>query len=286
MIRFNLPVGERLLLFLCVSALCLIVGSVISGVVLMGGTDTPRVRVATILQDIVIFIVPAICTAVIITRQPADFLLAGRIPAATSFVIVALTLLVGIPAMESVINWNASIELPESWSSVAEWMKASESRAAAMVETLIGRHTASSLIVTILIVGVLAGFSEELFFRGTIQRLLITSNVNHHVAIWGTAVLFSAVHMQFFGFVPRMLLGAYFGYLAWWTRSLWLPVFAHCFNNSLAGFAMWHSGGQNGEDIQKIIDGPVAGWVVALISVVLTGFLIYYSSKFKQKNRG
>lgn len=280
MIRFNLPVGQRLLLFLCVSALCLIVGSVISGFVLMGGTDTPRVRIATILQDIVVFIVPAICTAVIITRQPADFLIAGRIPDALAFAIVGLTMLVGIPAMESVISWNASIELPESWSSVAELMKASESRAAAMVGTLIGRHTVGSLFVTILIVGILAGFSEELFFRGAIQRLLITSNVNHHVAIWGTAVLFSAVHMQFFGFVPRMLLGAYFGYLAWWSRSLWLPVFAHCFNNSLAGFAMWQSVGENDTEIQKMIEGPVAGWIIALISVVLTAVLIYYSSKY------
>ncbi|MDE6177435.1 MAG: CPBP family intramembrane metalloprotease, partial [Paramuribaculum sp.] len=89
------------------------------------------------------------------------------------------------------------------------------------------------LIISVIIIGVLAGVSEELFFRGTLQRLLITRPMPPHIAIWLTAVIFSLVHFQFFGFVPRVLLGAFFGYLAWWSGSVWLPAIIHAVNNSV-----------------------------------------------------
>ena len=60
-----------------------------------------------------------------------------------------------------------------------------------------------------------------------------------HIAIWITAIIFSAVHFQFYGFIPRVLLGAFFGYLALWSGSLWLPIFAHALNNSLVVISTW-----------------------------------------------
>ncbi|MDE6391000.1 MAG: CPBP family intramembrane metalloprotease, partial [Duncaniella sp.] len=93
--------------------------------------------------------------------------------------------------------------------------------------------TAGSTIASILIVGVLAGLSEELYFRGALQRLLATSPLGAHTAVWVTATLFSLMHMQFYGLVPRILLGALFGYLFLWTGSIWLPVIIHALNNSI-----------------------------------------------------
>ena len=105
-----------------------------------------------------------------------------------------------------------------------------------MTRQLMGTDTIGSIIMSILIIGLLAGFSEN-FFRGALQRLLSTAGRNIHVAVWLTAFIFSAVHMQFYGFVPRMLLGAMFGYMAVWSGSLWIAVIAHATNNSLVVIA-------------------------------------------------
>lgn len=284
MIEFNLPVAKRLFLFLCVAALCVILGSVAMGIVMHGGMTTLRVRMATVIQDIFIFILPAIATAMLITRQPADFLMIKGSRSIWTYLLIGLTLLTSIPAMEYVISWNASIDLPKWAESAGEWMAQSEENAAEMIRTLMGGKTVGSLVMTVLLVGLLAGFSEELFFRGMIQRLLITSRVNPHIAIWATAVVFSAIHMQFYGFFPRMLLGAYFGYVMWWSRSLWTAVFAHCFNNVIAGIAMWQTFGESGEISGNMLDGRV-GWIAAIISLSLTAVLIYGIKKLLKLNR-
>ena len=85
---------------------------------------------------------------------------------------------------------------------------------------------------------VAAGITEEFLFRGALQRIIGKWTYNHHIIIWSAAIIFSTFHMQFFGFLPRMLLGAYFGYLLYWTRNIWIPVFAHFVNNAIAVISM------------------------------------------------
>ena len=122
----------------------------------------------------------------------------------------------------------------------------------------------------------MAGLSEEILFRGTLQQLFLSSGLNRHLAIWITSIIFSAIHMQFFGFVPRLLLGAYFGYLLWWSRSLWLPVIIHAFNNSIVVYSTWKSGeiSEGGGDSsidQWGLDSPM----LILASAILTVFIIF-----------
>lgn len=205
---------------------------------------TPRVRLATIVQDLTMFVLPSIVTAMIITRQPSDFLLIRHSPRIIFYLLAVATLCVSVPAMEWVIKWNSTMSLPESMSWLDEWMHDAEANSAKMVESLIGGKSIGSLIMSIMIVGILAGFSEELLFRGTLQRLMVTSGINVHLSIWLAACVFSAMHLQFFGFVPRMLLGAYFGYLVYFTRSLWPAIFAHVANNTIAVYDLWHNGSE------------------------------------------
>jgi hypothetical protein len=91
-------------------------------------------------------------------------------------------------------------------------------------------------------IAILPALGEELLFRGLIQHLISRWFRNSHVAIFGTAFLFSFIHFQFFGFVPRFLLGLYFGYLLFWSGSLWLPIVAHLINNGLAVFYYHYAG--------------------------------------------
>ncbi len=268
-IRFTVSGPQRIVMFLCVTILCFVIGSVI--IAMTGVSTTPRMRISTIVQDIVVFILPAIATAVVITRRPADLLLLGRRPGAVITAAALLGTIVSIPSMNHLIDWNASLPLPEA-------LRTAEEQAQASINLLVGNGSWGSLVITLLIVGVMAGLSEELFFRGCMQRILSKSGLGTHGAIWVTAIVFSAVHMQFEGFVPRLLLGLWFGYLLVWSGSVWLPVMAHVLNNLLAATALWLGmrDPAAGEALSKFGSDSVT---LAIISLVLTIIAVVIASR-------
>ncbi len=247
---------------------------------------TPRVRIATVFQDIFLFITPAIATASIICCQPTRFLQIENHVGIKWFILSACILICSIPAMNCLINWNENIILPENMQGIVEMMRVSEENAKVMINTLVGGNSVSSLVITLMIVAVLAGFSEEIFFRGTIQRLLITGKTNAHVAIWITAFIFSAIHFQFFGFFPRLLLGAFFGYLMRWSGSLWPAVFAHVANNTAAGTSMWMELRQSTPPALTTIgsEANMTDTIMVIVSVVMTSALIYICYKNRVNN--
>ena len=198
-------------------------------------------RIAMVIQDLLVFILPALLTALVSTKLPARLLCIDTKPRAIIVLWSLLTLVVSIPAMNAIIEWNQNLHLPAAMSGFETTMRQLESNAQAVTDSLMAGASVPSLIVSILIVGILAGFSEELFFRGAMQRIMSASRMNMHAVIWSVAFIFSLFHFQFFGFAPRLLLGAYFGYLLWWSRSIWIPVFVHMFNNSLVVFTTWRN---------------------------------------------
>jgi membrane protease YdiL (CAAX protease family) len=88
-------------------------------------------------------------------------------------------------------------------------------------------------------VALLPAVGEEFLFRGVIQRSFTRMTKNHHHGIWISAFFFSALHMQFYGFLPRLLLGGLFGYLLVWSGSMWIPILAHFFNNAFAVISLY-----------------------------------------------
>lgn len=273
--KFTISAGRRAGLFLCITLLCFIIGSVAVAIVTYGGMSAARIRIAAIIQDIVMFIIPPVATAVLITRRPAEYLMVMKGVRLAPALLIVAAILASIPAMNSIVAWNQGISLPDSLSGIEEWMRQSETTAKNFTDTLIGTSGMGSLIMALLIVGILAGLSEELFFRGGIQRMLITSGMNVHGAVWITAIIFSAVHVQFYGFVPRMLLGALFGYLTVWSGSLWTAIGAHALNNILAtiGYRLSATSSINLDNIGTA-EHP-EGWIISAIScVVTTGLLV------------
>ena len=136
--------------------------------------------------------------------------------------------------MNLLVMWNQSMHLPEALSGLEEWMRQQEDMAEETTRILLDAKSIGALLLLIFIVGFLTGVGEEFTFRGIIQNLIAGKRRNAHAAVWITAIIFSAVHLQFYGFIPRLAIGAYLGYLLVWSRSIWLPVFAHFVNNSLA----------------------------------------------------
>ncbi len=265
--------GLGLGLFFCLFLLMLVVASMLLQLVMSKwGDSTAALRIVTIVQDLLVFILPPTVTALMMTRLPAEFLEVMKPPKLTLVLAAVLTMLLAVPVMNLIISWNASISLPAS----LEWMKVAEENAQATLEKLMGLPTAGNLIVSLLIVGCLTGFAEELFFRGGVQKLLLCTRMNPHLAIWLTAVIFSLFHMQVLGFVPRVLLGAFFGYLMWWSGSLWLAVIAHAFNNMVVVAGRWVKAWfEAAPDIDAIgTASSVESVIMTIVSVGLTAIMI------------
>lgn len=271
-----LSLGQRLLLLLCIFLVCFLITS--AAAYLLGralqGNPPAAMRISAVLQDVLVFIVPAVATALLVTRRPAELLCLLKSPHFNTCLLIAAMLIVSIPLQEAIIYWNYHIELPASMAALEQAVRQMEEAANGAMKILLADTSTGALLVNILIVGVFAGVSEELLFRGCFQRLLTTGGVNRHAAVWLVAFCFSALHFQLFGFIPRMLLGAYFGYLLLWTRSLWAPVLAHTLNNTLFVITAWHQAriyGPEGLDNEPEI-WPL--WLT-VFSGVLTAAVLY-----------
>ncbi len=278
--KLLLPIPARILLLLCITCVCYLLMSVLAGVVTSWGEaiTTTKMRILAIVQDVLVFIVPAVVCALMITRIPATLLCINRKMRVITLVLAVLTMAAAAPAMNAIVAWNASIHLPESMAIFETWLRENETSAAKSISYILGGTGIADLIMSLLIVGIAAGFSEELFFRGAFQRLLGTSGINPQLAIWIVAIIFSTFHFQFLGFVPRLLLGAFFGYLLLWTSCLWLPVLIHIFNNGIYIIHNWTAARNGVTTTASPQDGmPVSptDWLIIALSVILTAVGLY-----------
>ncbi|MDE7386481.1 MAG: CPBP family intramembrane metalloprotease [Muribaculaceae bacterium] len=244
---------------------------------------TTLMRVLTLFQAIFIFIVPALVTAVLSTKLPATMLAIDHKPKLYPTLLIILALATAIPTMNMIIEWNNNLKLPESMASLEATLRSLEESAAAATQILMGTNSVGSFIVTLLIVGVMAGLSEELFFRGALQRILTSGRLNPQVAVWVAAFIFSFLHFQFFGFVPRLLLGIFFGYILLWGNNLWYCIIAHATNNILAVTAMW-LGEQKGTSVNldtlgQTVDSTLPQIPLIAVSIIATTLVIIVLKK-------
>jgi len=144
-------------------------------------------------------------------------------------------------------------------------------------------NSPTRFIVGLIVVAIAAGASEELLFRGVLQNILYKTWNNPHVAIWVAAFWFSFIHFQFYGFVPRMLLGAMFGYIYYWTKNLWLSMFAHFVNNGFTLLMVYlYQIKWTKTDIEKVDD---VSWQGALSSLLITIVLTAWIYKRSQNQK-
>ncbi|MDE7473222.1 MAG: CPBP family intramembrane metalloprotease [Muribaculaceae bacterium] len=249
---------------------------------------TTLMRVLTLFQTIFIFIVPALITAVLSTKLPATMLAIDHKPQLYPTLLTILALVTAIPAMNMIIEWNNNLTLPESMAELEATLRSLEESAASATQALMGTNSVGSFIVAILIVGVMAGLSEELFFRGALQRILSSGRLNPQIAIWIAAFIFSFMHFQFFGFVPRLILGLFFGYILLWGNNLWYCVIAHTTNNILAVTSMWlserNSTSINLDTLGQTVDSTIPQLPLVIISIVATTLVITVLKKQLNKN--
>jgi membrane protease YdiL (CAAX protease family) len=158
-------------------------------------------------------------------------------------------------------------------------MKQTENQMMELTKFLTDFQNIEEFLVGILVIGVLAGIGEEVFFRGMIQPKIRLYTVSIHWGIWLTAIIFSAIHMQFYGFLPRMFLGAIFGYLYVYSGSLVYPILAHIFNNSITVLLIYLS--KQGKIDFDIESTDQVSYSLAFLGLLVLLVGIYY---FKNSN--
>lgn len=189
--------------------------------------------------------------------------------------IVALIVVFFMPFDGLIIEWNQHLHLPDTLAPVERWIRAKEASLESVTKFLTTFASPLQLVVALVVIAVIPAIGEETLFRGILQRNLAIWTGNVHAGIWLAAFFFSAIHVQFLGFFPRMLLGALFGYLYLWSGNLWVAILAHFVNNGVTvGMVYLHQQQLIPIDIERTESVPVLG---ALIAGALTaGLLVYF----------
>ena len=228
-------------------------------------------------QTIATFLLPPILCAYIWSddHKPFIWLRLDTRPDGFLCLIAIGIMLCAIPAINLLADLNNRIIFPACMAGLEQQLRAMEEAASVLTERFLQADNLGGLLINIGLMALLPALSEELSFRGTLQQVL----GRNHVAVWLTAIIFSAIHMQFFGFIPRMLMGAMFGYIFLWSGSLWIPILMHFTNNSLAVIAYYTFGQNSSADTI----GTGTTWWLGVLSLILTslGLLIFYRRTHK-----
>lgn len=221
------------------------------------------------------FLLPALLYWSVIERRSWAQFSVRPLVAVAGLGLVALVVIAFMPFDGLVIEWNQSLHLPQALAPLEQWMRDKETDLAGVTKFLTTFNTPVQLLLAILVIGVIPAIGEEVLFRGVLQRNFTYWTRNPHVGIWLAAALFSAIHVQFLGFVPRMLLGALFGYLYLWSGNIWVPILAHFVNNGFTVLMVYlYQQRVTTVDIESTKSVPLLG---AVLSLVLTaGLLVYF----------
>lgn len=225
-------------------------------------------------SEIGTFILPALFLAYTFDQSARGYLRLNISPDKLTVLLVFILLIAAVPLINFLGEINSRMELPSWLAGLEQQIRASEDQAAKLTEKFLVIDSPLQFAYAIIMIAVLPALGEELLFRGILQRIFSEWSRSKHTGIWATAILFSAMHLQFYGFVPRMLLGVMLGYLYLWSGSLWLPILAHFFNNAGAVIATFLYK-QNSISINPDTVGTEHDYVTLVVSVTLTAGLLW-----------
>lgn len=216
------------------------------------------------------FIIPSLVFLWIVYKHNAlKFIGLDQFPKLVISLLSALWLVLAFPVVQFIYTINRNLPLPQ-------WAIDQENLINTTIEHLLYVHTPVELFFNIFIIALLPAIGEELLFRGIVQQNLEKHSQNHHLAIWLTALIFSFIHFQFQGFLPRIFLGGLLGYLFVWTRNLWMPILAHfVYNGGQILLQYGHQRGNLGIDLNEVKVVPTWLVISGLIGTLFVGYLLF-----------
>ncbi len=237
-------------------------------------------RLLLVFQHLGLFIVPAFVFAKLVSTR-SNWYLGFRPVAMKSVLIAGVTMILALPFINLLGYINEQMVLPEWLSGLEALFQQMEESGAELTAALTSTENIGMLIVNIVIVAVLPAIGEELIFRGILLPILHKWTGKVHAAVWISAVLFSAMHLQFYGFLPRMVLGAVLGYMFVYSGSIWAPIIAHFANNAIALVLMFLI---NNGTLPESIDSFDGGWSSVALGLVSAG-IVFFGVKLLKKGQ-
>jgi len=295
------PVGMKLLILVLLVAVFLVLSTVLGiviaipvfGIEIFGEltslddlSDTRTIEILKYFQvvnQIGVFVLPALFYAQLENRSASAYLrLKGKIN--IRYLLISILIIAGaIPAINWLVEANGQMQLPESLRGIEEWMRSSEDKAKALTDAFLNVSTVGGLVINLIIIALLAAVGEEFLFRGVILRIINDWSQNIHFSVILSAILFSAIHFQFYGFFPRLFLGIMFGYIFLWTGTIWIPVILHFLFNGMTVVAYYLANiGIIEADIDSI--GSSTSTYVLFGSLAISIFLLSYLNKLTKSN--
>lgn len=253
---------RKILLLGLFALIGLLLGSIISLPIVLISGDW-GLRSVMFVSSLFTFILPPLLLAGWYTERRWDYL-GFRRTRWSNIGVAMLVTIIALPGLNLLMSINDIPQLPN-------WMLEAEEKAEEAMRLMLSNHSPLAITVNILVISLMAGLGEEMFFRGLLQRHFTRITRNKMVAIIITAFIFSAIHLQFKGFLARFALGAILGYLYAYSGSLWVAITAHAFNNFIAITGMMLGLDESPLDTVGALQQL---WPLGLASIALTIFLL------------
>jgi membrane protease YdiL (CAAX protease family) len=233
------------------------------------------IKFIQIFQSVGVFIIPSFILAFIFHGNYGEYLKLKNSPHVICMILAILSIIISIPVINYFSYLNSNIDLPDFMGILEDKIIDMENEANFLMESFLHTLTIKGFILNIIMICVLPSLGEELLFRGIFQQLFIEWTKNIHIGILLGAFFFSFIHFQFFGFLPRLLLGIYFGYLFAWSRTIWLPIIAHFTNNAFAVVYYYISGSNIGHSKIENLGASEEDFIFLALSIFLSFTLIF-----------
>jgi len=247
--------------------------------------DGVAYKLLLVLSSVLSFGLPALLAARFIGNGDPQFRFLGMTesPKLAKYLLAFVFMLAIMPAIEFISSLNSCYSFPDALKGLEEYFRNADSRAVQATQRALAVDGFGGYLLNIIALAITPALCEEMFFRGVMQKYLCSTVKNKHLAILLTAIIFSAIHMQFSGLLPRFILGAVLGYLFYSSGSLWLSIVAHATNNALVVSAVFFFNADiSATQDLEIYANPwwIGAIVIGLSIAVLAGRLIFGKKRY------
>ena len=266
----------RAFVFAIIFLICTSLGVVVTKLMASGGDL--MLKLAQGISSLLMFVVPPIVYYLITrNKRPMHALGFRKVASPAGMLLLAAVLLMylSLPVTNQLTSWNEAMKLGGAFETLETWIKNLEDSAAALTKRMLNVSTFGGLLLNLVVIALIPAVGEELTFRGVLQQSLTRRMKNPHVAIVISAAIFSFIHFQFYGFLPRMFLGVLLGYMFYITGSLWTSILMHFLNNGTAVVLYYlNARGVLDIDVEHFGASPSL-WLVAASAVVTAGLVVW-----------
>jgi membrane protease YdiL (CAAX protease family) len=274
------PLWEKPLWFQCLLLVTVLFSTFAVLGILTLALPNDDIHTLAVINSLGLFLLPSLVYAGLVYRHPLQEAGFTHSRSGWYYLIAACIMLASLPLVQAMTDWNARLHLPSSMKGLDTWIHKTEDQQDSAIESLLKMPTMASLFLNLLVMAFFTALGEEALFRGVFQKLIFRGTNNIHKAVFWGAVIFSALHFQFLGFFPRVVLGIILGYLYAYSGSLWPSIIAHfVYNGSQVLYEYFRQHQPAGNPAPFFRDDFTIPAIYTLISLVLVIAGLFWMKK-------